>query len=186
MKPTRILRRHRPRTACGVSLVELCAVLAILAITAATAVPGARELLDGRRLDGAATTLLGDLQYARSEAVARNESVQVGFISLPGGSCYVLHTGAAGDCSCPVSGPATCVGSAREIKTVRLAMAADRVSLVSNVGSMRFDPLHGTVSPTGTVRLLGAAAREIRHVVNIAGRVRSCSPNALAPGYPAC
>jgi type IV fimbrial biogenesis protein FimT len=54
------------------------------------------------------------------------------------------------------------------------------------VASMRFDPLHGTSTPTGTLRVVGANERAIHHVVNIMGRVRSCSPQAAVRGYAAC
>ena len=63
---------------------------------------------------------------------------------------------------------------------------SDQVSLLANVGSVLFDPLHGTISPTGTLRLVGTDARAVHHVVNIMGRVRSCSPQAAIPGYRAC
>jgi type IV fimbrial biogenesis protein FimT len=101
------------------------------------------------------------------------------------GSCYVLHTGAADLCTCQPVGPAQCVGGAQEIRTVVLP-DADRVRLQANVGSMLFDPLHGTSTPTGTLRVLGTGARAVHHIVNIMGRVRSCSPQAAMPGYRAC
>ena len=103
----------------------------------------------------------------------------------PGGSCYVIHSGAADQCSCDVAGAAQCHGEAREIKTVTVP-GIDHVALQGNVGSMLFDPLHGTASPTGTLRLLGTQGRAVHHVVNVMGRVRSCSPQALARGYRAC
>jgi type IV fimbrial biogenesis protein FimT len=49
-----------------------------------------------------------------------------------------------------------------------------------------FDPLHGTSSPTATLRVLGMNGRAVHHVINLMGRVRSCSPSTTVPGYPAC
>ena len=66
-----------------------------------------------------------------------------------------------------------------EIKTVVLA-AADRVSVGANVASIAFDPLHGTSTPTGTLRLVDAGGRAVHHVVNVMGRVRSCTPDRRA------
>ena len=63
---------------------------------------------------------------------------------------------------------------------------SDHVSIVSNAGSMPFDPMHGTSTPTGTVRIVGMNGREVRHIVNVMGRVRSCSPAPVVPGYRAC
>ena len=96
-----------------------------------------------------------------------------------------MHTGAAGQCRCAESGAAVCGGGAREIKTVVLP-ASERVSVASNVGSIVFDPLHGTSTPTGTLRLLDSHGRAIHHVVNVMGRVRSCSPGAAMSGYRDC
>ena len=80
---------------------------------------------------------------------------------------------------------AQCTGGAKEIKTVHLP-AAHSVQLSSNVGSMLFHPVRGTVSPTGTLRLIGPRGIEIRHVVNMMGRTRSCSPKGASSGQPAC
>ena len=64
--------------------------------------------------------------------------------------------------------------------------ATERVTLVANAASVLFDPLHGTATPTGTLRVTGASGRAIHHIINVMGRVRSCSPQAAVPGYRAC
>jgi type IV fimbrial biogenesis protein FimT len=178
--PTRSTRRQR-----GVTLVEACTVVAVLAVLASTAAPNLQGLIDSRRLDGAATQLATDIQFARTEAVARNIPVRLSFHATADGSCYVVHTGNADQCDCSTSGPATCSGDARQIKTVALT-AADRVSLQANTASVLFDPLHGTSTPTGTLRLVGQQGRAVHHVINVMGRVRSCSPQGAMPGYRAC
>lgn len=165
----------------GVTLIESLAVLALTAIVTAAGAPGLRSLLDNRRLDGAATQLASDLKLVRSEAVARNRPVRISFHA----ACYVLHTGLAAQCTCAAPGPAVCSGGAFAIRTVHLP-AADAVELQTNMGSMLFDPLHGTGTPTGTLRLLGRDGRAVHHVVNVMGRVRSCSPQGWVPGYRAC
>lgn len=168
----------------GVTLIETMIVSAVTVIIAATAVPSLVRLLDARRLDAAANQLAADIQLVRTEAVARNRAVR---LSLHGGSepsCWIVHTGAAAQCGCAGSGPAVCTGGALEIKTFNVA-PADRIALQSNVASMLFDPLHGTATPTGTVRVIDASGREIRHIVNVLGRARSCTPNGV-PGWRAC
>ena len=180
-RPAR-LAAHRQR---GITAIEACIVLAVTAIVATTAAPGMQDLIDNRRLDGAATQLATDIQFIRTEAVARNQPLRLSFHATPGGSCYVIHSGAADQCNCAVAGPAQCSGDAREIKTVTVP-SAERVTLQANVGSMLFDPLHGTSSPTGTLRLLGSRGRAVHHVINIMGRARSCSPQGLVVGYRAC
>ena len=181
MKPT----PTRSSTQRGITLIEAAIVLAVTAIVAGSAAPSLQRLIDGRRLEGAAAQLAADIQFIRTEAVARNEALRLSFHAATGGSCYVIHTGAANECSCTASGPAQCSGGAHEIKTVTVA-ATDRVVVQANVGSLLFDPLHGTSSPTGTLRLIGTNERAIHHIVNIMGRVRSCSPQAAVPGYRAC
>ena len=76
-----------------------------------------------------------------------------------------------------------CAG-ARTVKGVVLANN-ERVSVAGNVASIVFDPLHGTSTPTGTLRLVDDAGRAVHHVVNVMGRVRSCTP-AGVPGWRAC
>jgi type IV fimbrial biogenesis protein FimT len=169
----------------GITLIESCVVLAVTAILATTAAPGMQDLIDTRRLDGAATQLATDLHLVRTEAIARNQPLRLSFHASPAGSCYVIHSGAADQCTCAAAGPAQCSGDAVEVKTVSVA-GGDRVSLQANVGSMLFDPLHGTASPTATLRLTGPRGRAVQHVVNVMGRVRSCSPQAAMPGYRAC
>ena len=45
--------------------------------------------------------------------------------------------------------------------------------------------MHGTSTPTGTLRLVDSRGRAVHHVVNVMGRVRSCTP-AGVPGWRAC
>lgn len=175
-----IPRRHR-----GLTLVELAVVVAVVGIAASVAVPGLRDLVDSRRLIGTAARLAADVQFARSEAVSRNRTLRLGFQSIAGASCYVVHTGAAGQCRCALAGPAACTGGAAEIKTVVLA-DADRVTVDANVASMVFDPRHGTITPAATLRTIDARGRAVHHVVNVMGRVRSCSPGAAVAGFRAC
>ena len=159
--------------------------MAVLGIITTSAAPGMQGLIDTRRLEGVASQLATDIQYARSEAVARNQPVRLSFYSGLDSTCYVVHTGLSAQCGCAVAGPARCSGDAEQIKTVALA-TTQRVSVQANVGSVLFDPLHGTSTPTATLRLLGAQGRAVHHVINVMGRVRSCSPMNTMPAYRAC
>jgi type IV fimbrial biogenesis protein FimT len=174
-----------PRRQRGLTLAEACCVLAITAILLTIGVPTLRDVLDARRLEGIANQLASDIQFARTEAVARNEPLRLSLHPAPGGSCYVIHTGPADHCSCNADGPARCLAGAQSMRTVVLA-TVDRVALQANVASMLFDPLQGTASPASTLRVIGTRDRAIYQVVNILGRVRSCSPRAAVPGYRAC
>jgi type IV fimbrial biogenesis protein FimT len=168
----------------GLSLLEVAIVVAILAIVGATAVPSFTALVDARRLDGAATRLATDVQFARGEAIARNRSLRLSLRTGADATCWIVHTGNVADCSCTAAG-AVCSGDAVAIKSVVLP-STERVAVAGNVASIVFDPLHGTSSPTGTLRLTDARGRSVHHVVNVLGRVRSCSPDSGVPGYPLC
>jgi len=174
-----------PAAQRGVTLIEAGVVLAVIAIAACLAAPGMQQLLDARRLDGAATRLATDLRFIRSEAVARNEGLRLSVFTAGGSNCYVIHTGGTDDCRCAADGAPTCGDGAEAIKAVAFA-AAEHVTLAMNVKSLGFDPLHGTVSPAGTLELSGPGGRKIDHVVNLMGRVRTCSPLGSVPGYRVC
>ena len=171
----------------GFTLIELMTVVAVAGIVMTAALPSLSGVIETRRIEGVATQMASDLQFARSEAVLRNQSVRVTFQADAAGAaaCYVVHTGSAGQCQCNASGPAHCEGDAQAIKTVALD-SDQRVSLQANVATMVFDPLHGTATPTAMLRITGTQGRAVHQVVNIMGRVRSCSPQAAVSGYRAC
>lgn len=174
-----------PSRQCGLTLIELCATCAVAAVLVGTAIPSYQSLITRKALEGRSTELAADLQFARTEAVSRNVGVRVSFRSDSSGTCYTVHTGATSACSCAGSAPATCSAGAVAIKSVHLP-ATGPVRLQANVGSMLFDPLRGTVTPTGTIRLIDRQGRAIHQVVNVMGRVRACSPGAQVPGLRAC
>lgn len=168
----------------GLTLIEACMTLAVVSILAGAAVPSLDGVLKSRRLEGQAAELALDLRYVRSEAVARNEGVRIRFQTVVGGTCTVIHTGAATDCSCGSDGQAQCRNEATALKTVFYPVGG--VSVQSNVSSMRFDPSNGTVTPAATIRVVGADGRAIHHVVNMVGRIRSCVPGAAMAGLKPC
>ena len=168
----------------GLSMIELAVVMAIVAVVAATAVPSFTALIDARRLDAAALRLAADVQFVRGEAVARNGTLRLSIRAGSDATCWIVHTGAPADCSCAAAA-AACSGEALAIKSVVLPNS-ERVAVSGNVGSIAFDPLHGTSTPTGTLRLTGARGRAVHHIVNVLGRVRSCTPDGGVPGYPTC
>jgi type IV fimbrial biogenesis protein FimT len=173
----------------GVTLIETSVVSAIAAVVMSTVTPSFSGFIENRRIDGAATNLHADIQFVRQEAVLRNLPVRLSFYSADNSnSCYVAHTGNHADCSCDANGNATCTAPVQAIKTVAFA-ASDKVAVQANVNSILFDPLHGTSTPTGTLKVVAKSGRAVHHVVNVMGRVRSCSPQTNAPsvpGYRAC
>lgn len=160
----------------GLSLIECAIVTAVTALALGAALPSFEEARARRQLEGVAAQLETDLQLARAEAVARNEPVRVSFALDEAGSCYWLHGGARPEAHCAVRPDA--------MRQVRLD-AGSAVQLQSNSASMLFDPVKGTVTPTATLKLQSPAGR-VHLVVNVMGRIRSCSPDAALPGLPRC
>jgi type IV fimbrial biogenesis protein FimT len=173
------------RRQAGLTLVESLIGMAVTAVSLGTVVPAFDEARQRRHLDGTAAQLETDIQYARSLAVAGNRSMRISFQADSAGSCYVVHTGSANACSCDAGGAAVCSAGEESLRSVRLP-SDGAVQLRSNVRSILFDPTRGTSTPTGTLRLSARDDRAMHLVVNIMGRVRTCSPAAAVPGYPAC
>jgi len=169
----------------GFSLAESSVVVAILAIVAGMALPSFQGSVERHTLLGSAAQFETDVQFARATAEAGSLNVLISFHDDDAGSCYVVHTGAAGDCHCDADGHPLCEGEAEALRTAFLP-ADKRVHLQSNVASMRFDGHRHTVSPSGSVTLSAASGGTLRQIVNIVGRTRSCSPDKSLPGYKAC
>jgi type IV fimbrial biogenesis protein FimT len=108
--------------------------------------------------------------------VARNEAVRMSF-GAEGAGCYWLHTGDRPEA--PV-----CEDQPAALRQVRLQDGTG-VQLRSNSASMLFDPVKGTVTPTGTVKLHSRLGT-VHLVVNVMGRVRSCTPDGALPGLARC
>ena len=172
----------------GFTLIEAAIVLAVVAVSVGALAPRFDRFVEKHTLNGAASQLVTDLQFARSEAVMRNTALRVSVQKESWGGCYVIHTGDAGACRCEGSGAAVCSGEAQEIKTVALP-AAQRIAFSANVASILFDPLHGTSTPSGTFKLVAASGQAVHGVVNVMGRVRTCTPKGLlseVPGHAIC
>jgi type IV fimbrial biogenesis protein FimT len=167
----------------GTSLVESAIVLAIVATLAGSVLPGWKDARERRLLDAASAQVATDLRLARSLAVAQGRPVRLAVNA--GAACYVVHTGPARACGCDEAARTVCEDGAIALRVATVPSGA-RIRLSSSSASMLFDADRGTVTPTGTLRLQAADGRAVHHVVNIMGRVRSCSPGGRVLGHPAC
>jgi type IV fimbrial biogenesis protein FimT len=177
-------RSHR-RAPSGFTLVETLAVLALLAALALAAVAFAPDAVERRRLAAVADQALSALHAARVEAQAQGRTVRVSALGDAGGSCLVVHTGPREACVCPPVGSPQCEVPARLVAAVASAPSAG-IALRANAASAVYDPVLGTVTPTLTLQLTGSRGTELRHVVNLTGRVRSCVAAGAMPGWPRC
>jgi type IV fimbrial biogenesis protein FimT len=169
----------------GITLVETTVVTCVLAIVTGLVAPSFDGAIQRRHLEGAAAQLETDIHYTRMLAVASNTPLRISFESGTDGSCYVIHSGAANQCSCASEGAAVCQGAAQAERSVRFPVGGP-VSLTSNSRSVVFDPTKGTSTPTATMRLTARNGMAVHQVMNVMGRVRSCSPAPAVSGYRAC
>lgn len=179
-------RSVRPALCHGLTLVEALCCLCITAVLLAGALPSLRDLRLRQALQSAAAVLETDVQYARSLARTSDRTVRLALqTGTDGGSCYVIHNGPSGACTCDTgTGAARCEGDAQLLRQQALPAAAG-VRLSSASRSIVFDAGKGTVTPTATFVLADREGRAVHQIVNILGRTRSCSPSGLG-GYRRC
>ncbi|MFY7863853.1 GspH/FimT family pseudopilin [Roseateles sp.] len=169
----------------GYSLIELCVCTAVSSVLLGLALPSIEHIKQRQRLAAAAETLMTDLQEARSLAVSRADSVQVRFNRHPNGSCYIVHTGSTGECQCNANGETVCSNDDRVLKRTWIP-SSQKLELRSNVSSFSFQARQGAVTSTGSIDIQSVDGESIRHIVSIAGRVRTCSPSGGIRHYPRC
>ena len=177
------MRRHQPQR--GFTLVELMTVIVIAGVLATLALPTFRDMLERRRLEGQTNELVTDLQYAQSEAVARNRNVVL--ITGGSGTCYTIAAwtvpaSRAGSCDCTAAPGARCTAGANnpvEVKTVTLVNTAT----VSNGVVFDFEPVRGALQPIAPATVSVAASAVIalgsrNHTVDVTalGRVVPVQP----------
>jgi type IV fimbrial biogenesis protein FimT len=78
--------RNERRKVSGVSLLELLIVITIGAILFSVGIPSYRSVTNSNRIAAEVNGLLGDMQYARAEAIRRGQTVTV-CASTDGASC---------------------------------------------------------------------------------------------------
>lgn len=170
----------------GLSLVELLCSLAITLVLLGGALPMVNELRTGQALAATASLLETDLHYARSLAIGGGRPVRLSLQVLTNGrTCYAVHTGPAHACRCEGNGQSTCEGDAKLLRLEDQAGSHGvRIGPVSR--SILFDGLKGTITPTATLQVTAPDGRSIHQVVNIMGRVRSCTPGGTVGGVRPC
>lgn len=176
----RWITRRAARTH-GLTLVELVIVLALLAVVATLAAPSFSAFLAKRRVEGIFAELITDLQYARSEAVQRNEDVHV----IIGPSCYFIHTATASGGACTAT-TITPPGTGVTLKRVHLN-DSPTIAIAPTPSLISFEAVRGAATAPGTVNVNNSVGNlQLRTVVTAVGRVHTCSPNASVSGYGTC
>lgn len=179
------------RRAHGFTLIELMVVVALTAIVIGLVGPSMRELLAVKRVQSINAEMMTDLQYARTEAVRRNQSLAVQFQSNSAMTCYVVTAidAAVGKCNCLATPGSACKGGWEEIKTVQVPRKADVTLAASSSMStlVRFEKLAGTSLPGDfQVDVVSSLRGQLRTSINPAGLPSVCSPDGSITQVPKC
>jgi type IV fimbrial biogenesis protein FimT len=171
----------------GFTMIELMVVVALAGVLLALAAPSFFGTLARKRMEGVAEVFGTDLQYARSEAVARNFEVRLA--TGASGMCYTIYVWrGAGSCTC---GPtASCTAPAvvadDEIRTVNLQGTGATLT-ASTV--YRFEPVRGMIADASNPAVTFSSSGgpwQLTTTVTLVGRASTCSPSGSLKGYPAC
>ncbi|MBA4176194.1 MAG: pilus assembly protein FimT [Leptothrix sp. (in: Bacteria)] len=190
------------RTA-GITLIELMVVIALIGVVLALAAPTFKDMILMQRLRSINSELVTDMQFARSEAVARRDFARVFFKSAPDGTatCYTIYTSAANNtrCDCLAGPGAACSGTMVEIKTVKVPSSLG-IQVKPQAGqpvAFAFDWRTGGLYliPTDNVpRLLDLFvaetfidnSRKLATQLNAAGRPLVCRPSGSTMNEAEC
>lgn len=187
----------------GFTLIELMVVVAILGTLVLLVAPSFRDMILMQRLRGVNSQVTTDLQFARSEAVARSRIARVTMGSDANQTCYVIYLAStsAQRCNCLLGAGAACpVDPAyTEIRTVSVPRSGGVTLAWPTAQSTSFGYSHvtgGLVSlptdsdPAGLGQVQIDARidddRRLRNVVTQTGRPTVCAPNPVRMQVTGC
>jgi type IV fimbrial biogenesis protein FimT len=204
---------HHPHTLRqGLTLIELMVVVALLGLLAMLAGPPMAEFIGMQRLRGIASQLATDMQYARSEAISRNQFVGVLWRNEAGedNTCYTAFVSASQPasaaalaptlCNCNQPVGSVCTGDMREVRTVQVPRG-NSIQLRLHYEQpqwLTFDPIAGNVKgrAANTAELNDVEEFCVEATRNPRGRLRVgikksgrsaiCTPDGSVPGIALC
>lgn len=156
---------HSPHARLGgLTAIELMVVLVIVGILLVIAVPSFTDQMARRRLEGAASELNSDLQFARTQAVSQN--AQIALTSSADGRAYAI--GGALPKAVTLHPQVTFAAASRNLATT-------------------YEPQRGTALAVRSYELSSSGSgASMRLSVNLMGRVELCSPGGTLAGYATC
>jgi len=211
MEPLLPLRHPLRRATQALTLLEVMIVIAVIGVLIALVAPSMREMIGMQRLRGIAAQAVTDVQFARSEALSRNQFV--GFVvrnnAAESMSCYALFVSSTdplnllaldpSKCNCTANPGSACVGTQREVRIAQVSRSEDiQLRLPPNqVKSFGYNPVTGGIgtvvsssSEIGDRDFCFEVTRQprgrLRIDISVAGRPTMCSPDQSVPGFAPC
>lgn len=205
----------RRQMARGLTLIELMVVVAILGALVLLVAPSFRDMILMQRLRGINAQIVTDLQFARSEAVARGRITRVNLGEDAAQTCYVIYVSRGNGvarCNCKLGAGSACpVGTNwQEIRTVTIPRNGGVVLSWPNVPGSGFsydattggsgfgyDNITGGLisipndlasAPLDDVQIDASidGDRRLRNIIKRTGRPSVCSPNPTRMQVAAC
>lgn len=170
----------------GCTLIESLCGLVIMLVLLGGAWPMLKDLVARQTLLAQAAELETDLVLARTQSQVQKESLRFS-VHQPatGGSCYIIYSGPSGACQCDGGGRSTCDEGAQVLRLAEPSRRAG-ITLAALARPLTFDAMMGTVTPTATLRLTDRDGRSVHQVINLTGRVRTCTPDLPWGGMRRC
>ena len=158
----------------GFTLIEL-----LITVVIALAAPSMHQLLESRKLKGAAERAFADFQFVKTEAIKRNSPVRLDFTGFGSGNdwCYGFKVGE--DCDCTETDPDQL--DFCEIDGVKKVVNQDTYGGSVSVSNAS---LPGTTS-AGNIEFELSNGTTIKVIVSSLGRIRICSESSIG-GYRSC
>jgi len=178
------MRRETPghgHSVCGFTVIELAVTVVVLVIVVTVGVPTFMSMVQKHRLLGAAEILYAECQWARSEAIKQNRSIQV---DAAVGTAWCVGFDDTAACDCRIANDCQVRDVERVVRgtTFRGVVLANTTFTDDRTG---FIPRNGTAFEPGAFLLQGGNGAEVEVVLSALGRVSLCS-DSPGMGFPSC
>lgn len=147
------------RAVTGFTLIELMVAIAILAILLALAVPSVQEMIKNNRVTAQHNELVALLNYAKSEAVRRNESIEVELTTTSDGwQGEVKDPAGEGADPCVAQGALRCASNQNVVLNQDLTLTFNERGYLDPFGPVQLTLQHQNCSSARqgrTIQILG-------------------------------
>ena len=196
-----------PSSRRGFTLIELLIVIAVVGVIAALAAPSFSDYIRMQRLKGTQAELISNLQFARSEAISRNEFIYINFGQDADETCYSIFTTklVSNMCNCTLGAGKACPGDPKLVQEVRTVSVPKSLGVQisipttppSQMQRFAYDNITGGIMripndmmPTPyneyIIETAIDSSRTLRTVISSAGRPTVCAPSSTSVGAPPC